>query len=283
MASISPLKLLGFRKGGDYKAKVLVAIKNIEFHRKELDTLKVRLCDRRQRLFDMTVRALQEKDKPKAGIYASEHTELIKVIKVVMTSELALTQVVLRMESITEMGDAMAHMNSAFKTMREVSKTMQEFAPALDSASKDINSTLTETMAQMGQISPTLSVDVTTLNAEELVEEARRYAEEQAEKMKDDLRVMPTNFEDMIADPELTPILASGDDVEEEKGFLGVVYSVPREEKVQDEVMRYALNHNGAVDVTKASSNLGIPSDEIEHSMLKLLAEGRVRLTRSGE
>jgi hypothetical protein len=138
-------------------------------------------------------------------------------------------------------------------------------------------------MAQMGQIAPTMSVDLTSLNAEELVEEARRFAEEQKEKMQDTLRVMPDKFEETIANPELTPILASGDGEEEEKGFLGVVYSVPREEKVQDEVMRYALNHGGAVDVTKASSTLGIPCDEIEHSMLKLLAEGRVRLTRSGE
>ena len=131
MASISPLKLFGLRREGDYKAKVLLAIKNIEFHRKELDTLKGRLSERRQLLFDMTVRALQEKDKPKAGIYAGEHTELMKVIKVVTTSELALTQMMLRMQSMTEIGDAMAHMNSAFKTMREVGKTMQEFAPAL--------------------------------------------------------------------------------------------------------------------------------------------------------
>src|SRR2546427_7471854 len=102
LASIRPLKLLGIKRGGDYKAKVLVAIKNIEFHRKELDSLKGRLAERRLRLFDMTVRAIQENEKPKAGIYASEHTEVMKVIKVVTTSELALTQVMLRMQSITE-------------------------------------------------------------------------------------------------------------------------------------------------------------------------------------
>ncbi len=283
MASISPLRLFGYRKEGDYKSKVLIAIKNIEFHRKELETLKARLSDRRQRLFDMTVRAIQEKDKPKAAVYANEHTELMKVVKVVTTSELALTQVMLRMQSITEIGDAMAHMNQAFKTMREVSKTMQEFAPALENASQNINTTLTETMAQMGQISPTMSIDVTTLNAEELVEEARRYAEEQAQKMKDDLQIMPSKFEQTVENPGSAPVLATGGDEQEEKGFLGVVYSMPREEKVQDEVLKYALSHNGAVDVNKASSTLGIPCDEVEHSMLKLLAEGRVRLMRPGE
>src|ERR1700730_11803349 len=95
LSSISPLKLFGLRREGDYKTKVLLAIKNIDFHRKELDSLKVRLSERRQLLFDMTVRALQEKDKPKAGIYAGEHTEIMKVIKVVTTSELALTQMML--------------------------------------------------------------------------------------------------------------------------------------------------------------------------------------------
>src|SRR5207249_3471320 len=157
--------------------------------------------------------------------------------------------------SMTEIGDAMAHMNSAFKTMREVGKTMQEFAPALDDASQNINTTLTETMAQIGQISPTMSIDVNTLNAEELVEEARRYAEDQAQKMKDDLKVMPARFEETIHDDddlERTPILATGDDEldegPEDRGFLGIVYSAPRDEKVQSEVMKYAIKHNGAVD-----------------------------------
>jgi hypothetical protein len=176
----------------------------------------------------------------------------------------------------------MAHMNKAFKTMKEVSRTVQGFGPALDTASQDISNTLAETMAQMGQISPTMSFDVTTQNSEDLVEEARRYAEEQAQKMKDDLGLIPGKFEETIQNSEKTPVLATGDD-EEEKEFIGVVYSAPREEKVQAEVLKYAVTHSGAVDVGRASATLGIPCDEIEHSMLKLLAEGKVRLTSSGE
>jgi len=275
------------RKNEDHKSKVLNAIRSLEFHRKELENLKVRLAERRQRLFDMTVKAIQEKDRPKAGVFANEHTEMIKVIKVVTTSELALTQVMLRMQSITEIGDAMVHMNQAFKTMRDVSRTMQDFGPALETASQDISNTLTETMARMGQIAPTMSFDITTQNSEDLVEEARRYAEEQAQKMKDDLMLVPAKFEETIQDPEKTPVLATGDDDDDDesdgKGFLGVVYSAPREEKVQAEVLKYAVNHSGAVDVNRASATLGIPCDEIEHSMLKLLAEGKVRLTSSGE
>ena len=105
MGAISSLKTLGGRRGGgDYKTRIVTALREIEIERRELEGLKARLSDRRQKLFDSTVKAIQEKNKPKAHVYANEHTELRKVIRVVEASELALIQVSLRLQSITEIG-----------------------------------------------------------------------------------------------------------------------------------------------------------------------------------
>ncbi len=116
-------------------------MKEIDLQRKELENLKGRLSERRQRLFDSTVRALQEKNRSKANVFATEHTELRKVIRIVEASELALTQVSLRLQSITEIGDAMVHMGAAFKSVKYVSKTVEGFIPALDATSSSINDT----------------------------------------------------------------------------------------------------------------------------------------------
>jgi len=251
MASMDTLRI--FRRGrggGDYKGRIAIALREIEVQRKELDGLKVRLAERRLKLFETTVRCLQEKNKSKAAVYATEHAEVRKVCSVVDASELALTQVSLRLQSITEIGDAMLHMDTAFRSLKQISKEMQGVMPALDAASTNINSTLVETMAQMGQISPNINIDIKTENSEDLVEQAKKYAEEQSARLRDSLDMMPGKFEEQIlrTSDDRMPLLATGDE-EEENIVLGTIYTTPKNETVEFEVLRYAATHEGALDV----------------------------------
>lgn len=287
MATVDSLRIFRRKSGGDYKARIAVALREIEAQRKELDALKARLGERRQKLFEITVRSLQEKNKSKAAVYATEHAEVRKVCHVVEASELALTQVSLRLQSITEIGDAMFHMDTAFRSLKQISKEMQGVIPALDAASTDINSTLVETMAQMGQISPNINIDIKTENSEDLVEQAKKYAEEQSQRLRDSINMMPGKFEEQIlrtADDNNMPLLAAGDE-EDENVVLGTIYSAPKEDKVDFEVLRYAAAHEGALDISRTSQQLGIPQDLVEQSMIHLVAQGKVKPapTRSSE
>lgn len=279
MGAISSIKSLGGKRdNGDYKNKIAVALKDLEIQRRELEGLKGRLSERRQKLFDSTVKALQEKNNSKANIYANEHNEVRKTIKIVDASELAITQVSLRLQSIMEIGDAMIHMGTAFRSIKSVSKTMEEFVPALDATSASINNTLSETMAKMGQISPGFNVDIQNDGAEELVEQARKFAEDQAEQLKSSLNVMPSMFEAELhrSEEDHIPILASGEDGEEENIILGTVFEPSDDTKIEGEVLRYATAHNGVVDISETAVSLGIPQDEVENSMIRLVAAGKV-------
>ena len=272
------------RRTGDYKNKIAVALKEIEIQRRELEGLKGRLAERRQRLFDSTVRSLQEKNKSKANVYANEHAEIRKTIRIVEASELALTQVSLRLQSIMEVGDAMVHVGAAFKSLKTVSKTMEEFGPALDATSASINNTLTETMAQMGQISPGITVDVHTENAEELVEQAQKFAEEQAERLKTSLHVMPSRYEEEIhRTDDRIPDTRYG---RRQRG---------RADRPRDHLRpeRRPQGRGRGPEVRdlprrchrrlETSINLGIPQDEVEQSMIRLVAAGKVRSQRRSE
>jgi division protein CdvB (Snf7/Vps24/ESCRT-III family) len=284
LGAISSIKSLGGKKDGDYKNKIAVALKDLEIQRRELEGLKGRLSERRQKLFDSTVKALQEKNNSKANIYANEHNEVRKTIKIVDASELAITQVSLRLQSIMEIGDAMIHMGTAFRSIKSVSKTMEEFVPALDATSASINNTLSETMAKMGQISPGFNVDIQNDGAEELVEQARKFAEDQAEQLKSSLNVMPSMFEAELhrSEEDHIPILASGEDGEEENIILGTVFEPSDDTKIEGEVLRYATAHNGVVDISETAVNLGIPQDEVENSMIRLVAAGKVTKSQHG-
>jgi division protein CdvB (Snf7/Vps24/ESCRT-III family) len=277
------LKIIRLGKGDDVKPKIASTIKEIELHRRELENLRGKLDQRRKSLFDTTVRAMMAKDKSKAAVYANEWAELRKVGKVVYASELALTQVVLRLESIVDVGDVMSHMTMAFKVLRKVNKTVQGLVPSLDQASDEISTALTETMAEMGNVSPSINLNIQTESGEELVEQARRLAEERADEMKRTLAISPRQIQrEAESIDRRVPLLATGDEDEEELAALGTLYRARPEQDAEEQVLQYAAIHNGNVDVTDVSSVFKMPSDDVEQAMLKLLSEGRVKVNQSG-
>lgn len=224
------------------------------------------------------------KDKSKAVVYANEWAELRKVGKVVYASELALTQVILRLESIVDIGDVMLHMSMAFKVLRKVNKTVQGLVPSLDQASDEFSTALTETMAEMGNVSPSISLNIKTESGEELVEQARKLAEERADEMKRSLMVSPRQLEREAQEADSrVPLLATGEEGEEEGAFLGTLYKPQPPQEVEEQVLQYAAIHNGSVDVSDATTVLKMPSDDVEEAMLKLMSEGKVKLTEPPE
>ena len=283
MSARAPLRFIGIGRDDKIKSKISSTIKEIEYHRKELESLRGRLEQRRKGLFDTTVKAMMVKDQEKATIYVNEWAELRKVGKVVYASELALTQVVLRLESIVDVGDVMSHMSQAFKVLHRVNRTVQGLVPSLDQASADINNVLAETMNGMGNISPTIQLNIQEGTGEEIVEQARKLAEERAEEMKRTLRVSPRVIQREA--PEIQqriPLLATGDDEAEESRMLGTIYRPRSVDETEERVLQYAAIHEGNVDVTDASSVLKMPSDDVEQAMLTLMAQGKVKVGEGG-
>lgn len=278
MSARAPLRFIGIGREENVKPKIASTIKEIELHRRELEALRAKLEQRRKALFDTTVRAMMSKDQSKAVVYANEWSELRKVGKVVYASELALTQVVLRLESILDVGDVMTHMSMAFKVLRKVNKTVQGLVPSLDQASDEINNALTETMAEMGHVSPSISLNIQTENGEELVEQARKLAEERAEEMKRSLTLSPVQIQREAEEMDRrVPLLATGEEGDDEVSILGTIYKPQPAEQAEEQVLQYAAIHNGNVDISDASTQLKMPPDYVEEAMLTLMAQGKVK------
>lgn len=283
MSARTPLRFIGLGKDDNIRPKISSTIKEIEFHRKELEGLRSRLEQRRKTLFDTTVKAMMTKDQSKATIYANEWAELRKVGKVVYASELALTQVVLRLESIVDVGDVMSHMSMAFRVLQKVNKAVTGLMPSLDQASEDINNALSETMVGMSNISPSIQLNLNTESGEELVEQARKLAEERAEEMRRSLKVSPRLIQREAPEiQERIPILATGGDEDEESQILGTIYRPQQPDDSEERVLQYANIHNGRVDVTDASAVLKMPSDDIEQAMLTLMSQGKIKINDAG-
>lgn len=278
-----PLNLFTFLhrdQEGGLKDRLTVAVRRIEGHRKELEVLRGKLETRRQVLFESTVKALEKKDEARANVYASEHSELKKVIHVVTANELALTQIIVRLESMRDVGDVIYQMNSAFKILKRVSGTVTGMVPALENATQEVNSTLTGVMEGLGTISPNFSLSVKTESEEEIVERAKTYAEEKALELKEQIpsSILTAKGETILEKTHNLALLATGD-ASDDADFSPLIISKPKSRNVEEDVYNYVAGRDGRVNILEASATLSLQADEVEKAVLKLASEGKIRLT----
>lgn len=262
--------------------RILESIRSIEFHRRELDNIKRRLESRKDKLFNLTVKALEAKDRVRAKVYATEHAEIKRVIKVVTMSELALTQISIRLESICDTGDIIMQVSSAFKVVKKIGEELSSIMPQLESTMKEINDVLVETMSSLQQITPDSSIVLDVSGGEEILESAKRYVEEKISSLEEPLP------ESLQGEPSFERIqnialLASGDD--EEEPFKATLLNAPPpnpEQAVLDNRVLEQIRIKGSYNVVEIASSLGVPVDKVEQSIFRLAASGKIHIEEVG-
>jgi division protein CdvB (Snf7/Vps24/ESCRT-III family) len=256
-------------------------MRSIEVYRKELDSIKRRLETRREKLFNLTVKALEAKDQLHAKVYATEHGELKRVIKVVTMSELALTQIVIRLESILDTGDVIAQVSSAFRVVKKTGEEIKSIMPQLESTLQEVNNVLTDTMASLQQVSPESSIVLDVSQGEEILESAKRYVEERIntleEPIPETIQVSPGKYSlDKIQNIVL---LATGEDDEEpfKATLLNAPHPKPDQADLDERVLDY-VKVNGTYNVIEIATSLGVPVEKVEQSIFRLASAGKIRM-----
>lgn len=162
------------------KKKLEEAVKSIQAQIVSLDTLLLRLKERDKHIFGEVIRCVKLRNKRKASIYANELTQVRKLIKQVIFAKLALERICIRINTITDVGDVAAILAPAAAAVRNVQDVIAEVMPQAEEGFSEIstllNSILVEAAAHDG-----LQLDVKAANAdaEQIIEEATRVAEEE--------------------------------------------------------------------------------------------------------
>ena len=267
------------------RERILESMRSIEVYRKDLEGIKRRLGIRREKLVGLTVNALEAKDKLRAKVYATEHSELKRVIKVVIMSELALTQIVIRLESICDTGDVVAQVSSAFDVVKKIGEEIKTIMPQLENTMQDVNNVLTDTLSSLGQLSPESSIILDVGQGEEILESAKKYVEEKInaldEPVPETIQASPGEYSlDKIQNIVL---LASGEDEEEpfKATLLKAPRSTPEQANLDDKVLDYIKVKN-TYNVIEIATSLGVPVDKIEQSIFRIASSGKIHAEEVG-
>jgi len=167
------------RSPGQLKPRLDHAIQRLEGQIQRLDQTSNRLSERDRSLFAKVVETYSKHDQPHANAFANELTEIRKTEKTVMNARLALEQIVLRLRTVTELGDMVYTLGPVIGVLGGVKKAITGVLPDAGRELEQIGIELNGIIGDAGQTTGlTLDFAASNEEAQKILNEAATIAEE---------------------------------------------------------------------------------------------------------
>jgi division protein CdvB (Snf7/Vps24/ESCRT-III family) len=167
-----------FNNPGPLKPRLDALMHQIQVVMAKLDTSMAKIRERDSSLFAKTVAAVQKHETQRASMFANELAEVRKVGKMVTQSKLALEQIVLRLNTITELGDIVTTLAPATSIVRNVKDDLIGVMPDAEGEMGEVSSLLSGILVDAGSMGGySLNFETANEEAEKALAEAAAVAE----------------------------------------------------------------------------------------------------------
>ncbi|MFP3162567.1 MAG: cell division protein CdvB1/B2 [Acidianus hospitalis] len=154
-----------------------------------LDAYISRMQERDKTLFERVVEAQMAKDTARAAMYANEVAEVRKITKQLIMTQIALEQVELRLETVSELGDVFVNLVPVVGVINELRSVIRGVMPELSVELGELGEGLQEVVIEAGDFTGASGISAApTAEARKILEEAAAVAEQ---KMKENFPELP--------------------------------------------------------------------------------------------
>ena len=183
------------RPPGQLKLRLDYAVKRITIQIQKLDRATDRFSERDKSIFARIVDAYSKHDMPRAQVFANELAQLRKMEQMIMHARLALEQIVLRLSTVSELGDVVSTLAPTVGVMRSVKNNMAAVFPEAERELGNIGNLLSGIIVDAGH-STGMNIDFQTANddAQQILNEAATVAEQKVKKKFPELPSGPLIF-----------------------------------------------------------------------------------------
>jgi len=180
------------RPPGPLKPRIDYATRRIEMQIQRLDRATDRFSERDKSIFARIVDAYSKHDMQRANVFANELAEIRKMEKMIIHARLALEQVVLRLSTVSELGDVVTTLAPAVGVLRSVRTGMVAVFPEAERELGNIGNLLSGILMDAGH-STGLNINFETANedAQKILTEAATVAEQ---KVKEKFPELPAGI-----------------------------------------------------------------------------------------
>jgi len=242
--------------------------------------------------------ALKKNNREKAIICATELGEVRKLVKFLYNVELAIERVIIRLETIRELGEIVTDLKPALRLLQNVSQELFQVLPDVSSELETVNETIQDTLraAKISTDEELIPVGKKTEGGEEILKEVSCFMQQKLSETLPEPPVAAQSVQDKTPIKELVALTATssqmiGHKTTEETGFdpSKALFSYKKQEikefslKVQnpsleDVLLEYVRKTNGEIDLSRCSSELKTSSEEIEHALESLGTKGKIKI-----
>jgi division protein CdvB (Snf7/Vps24/ESCRT-III family) len=157
----------------------------------QLDSSVNRIKQRDATIFKGVVSSLAKHDMQHAAVYANELSEIRKVGKMVTQAQLALEQISLRLNTLTDMGEIANTLAPAVSVIKNMKEGLRLALPEVDREIGEISGLLSSVIVDAGTTTGlNLNFDAANEDAQKVLEEAAAVAEQ---RMKDSFPEIPAD------------------------------------------------------------------------------------------
>ena len=132
------------------KERITKTIFRLNMVRHKLESSRLRIEQKYKGLFSKCVKAQETKNTQIAVMYANECSQVRGIAQAIITSQLALEQVVLRLETVKDFGDVAAEIMPAASIIRAVKDRLAGVIPAVSTHLGMISETLDSLVLEAG-------------------------------------------------------------------------------------------------------------------------------------
>ena len=171
------------RPKGPLKPRLNFGIRRIELQIQKLDNAANNFSERDKSLFARIIEAYSKRDMMRANIYANELAEIRKMEKMIMHSQLALQQIVLRLRTVTELGDVVGTLAPTLDVLRNLRTGIAKILPEAETELGQIGNLLNGIIMDASQGTQfNINLEAANEDAQKILNEAASVAEKKIEE-----------------------------------------------------------------------------------------------------
>src|SRR5829696_1606238 len=174
------------------KPKIEDAQKKLQLQISKLDGISNKMQEKDHLIFKRIVYAMQNHDSQYAKVLSNELSQIRKMNKMVSSAKLAMEQIQLRLNTITELGDVVVTLSPAMSVIKGIQGGLSSMMPEADQSFGQISDLMSSIMNDSSQI-PNTEISGTGMISEDsmkILEEANMVVEQ---SMKDKFPDLPSS------------------------------------------------------------------------------------------
>ncbi len=172
------------------KDRITQTIYRLNMVTRKLEDSRMRIEQKHKSLFQKCVASQEKKDQSTAIMYANECSQVRKMAQIIVASQHAIEQVVLRLETVSDFGDVAAEVMPAAKIINAVKGRLAGVIPEVSLQLSSISSTLDTLVLEAGEATGQSWTSIATgEDAERILSEASTIADQ---KIREGFPTLPT-------------------------------------------------------------------------------------------